>query len=70
MKRKIVFFGILTTVILIMSSCSNKQEHKKEIITKKIMYDVSIVNEDLKTEEDFKRIGFGLMFQKQIWINF
>ncbi|HNQ67422.1 MAG TPA: hypothetical protein PKN32_03520 [Bacteroidales bacterium] len=52
----IIFVAFATTFI----SCGGNKESAKEIITKKIMYDVSIVNEDLVTQEDFERDWFWL----------
>jgi hypothetical protein len=60
MKEKIALFGVLAAMVIVLFSCNGKSNAEKEIITKKIMYDVSIVNEDLKTDEDFKRDWFWL----------
>lgn len=58
MKRKIALFAVLAVVAMAFVSCGAKEEKTKEIITKKIMYDVPVVNEDLKTPEDFERDWF------------
>jgi len=55
-------FGLLIALFaftFILVSCNNKTDGKdKEVITKKIMYDVMVVNEDLVTPEDFERDWF------------
>ncbi len=65
----IIAFGLI--------SCSNEQTNKnvdkqepqqtvkKEVITKKIMYDVTIVNEDIETEEDYKQDWFWMNIPEQ-----
>lgn len=60
MKRKIALFAVLAFVAMAFVSCGGKEEKTKEIITKKIMYDVPVVNEDLKTPEDFERDWFWM----------
>lgn len=53
--KKITFFGVLLVVLSGFVSCTDPAEEtkEKEVITKKIMYDVPIVNSDIVTEEDF-----------------
>lgn len=63
MKTKIIVFFAFIAFTTMMVSCVNtekKEEGKKEVITKKIMYDVSIVNEGIKTKEDFDRDWFWM----------
>ena len=62
MKRKIALFAVLAVVAMAFVSCGGKEEKTKEIITKKIMYDVPVVNENLKTPEDFERDWLNYIF--------
>ncbi|HOZ30156.1 MAG TPA: hypothetical protein PLL66_04495 [Bacteroidales bacterium] len=60
MKTKILLSLSLIACLAMIISCGPKKEPTKEIITNKIMYDVSIVNEDIVTQEDFERDWFWL----------
>jgi hypothetical protein len=60
MKNGIILSIVLVAFATTFISCGGNKESSKEIITKKIMYDVSIVNEDLVTQEDFERDWFWL----------
>ncbi len=58
--KKNTFLGVLVVCILSIASCSNAETEtkEKEVITKKIMYDVPIVNPELVSEEDLERDWF------------
>ncbi|MDD4149305.1 MAG: hypothetical protein PHE33_04695 [Bacteroidales bacterium] len=58
--RKIAFLGMLVMLIIGTYSCTSTESEpkEKEVITKKIMYDVPIINANIITEEDFERDWF------------
>jgi len=58
--RKIAFLGMLVMIIIGTYSCTSTESEtkEKEVITKKIMYDVPIINANIITEEDFERDWF------------
>lgn len=60
MKTRIVLSIILIAFVATFISCGGNKDSAKEIITKKIMYDVSVVNEDIVTQEDFEKDWFWL----------
>jgi len=60
MKTRIILSFVLIAFATIFISCGGKENASKEIITKKIMYDVPVVNEDLVTQEDFEQDWFWL----------
>ena len=77
MKTKNYLSLIAILIAFVLISCSNEQTNQsdeqqeqeqpveKEIITKKIMYDVTIVNEDIKTEEDYEQDWFWMNMPEQ-----
>lgn len=58
--KRIALLGVVSVLVFVMFSCTStdSETKEKEIITKKIMYDVPIVNPDIITEEDYKNDWF------------
>ncbi|PLX09538.1 MAG: hypothetical protein C0596_03125 [Marinilabiliales bacterium] len=60
--KKIAFLGLIAFLAIGTYSCSSTEAEtetkEKEVITKKIMYDVPIVNSDIVTEEDYEQDWF------------
>lgn len=58
--KRIALLGVVSVLVFGMFSCTSTESEtkEKEVITKKIMYDVPIVNPDIITEEDYKNDWF------------